>query len=163
LVADRELQNAATWNSGAFQLAALAGPLLAGGLIDLCGGAWPVYASTSALCGIAALQALRLRPSARSNGGGGRFSLASMAAGARPVGRETRVLAAIALDLSAVLLGGATALLPVSQHRLGVGAIGLGALKAAPEVGALLVALVLAHRPPFRRAGPALLLSVAGF
>jgi len=162
LVADRELQNAATWNSGAFQLAALAGPLLAGGLIDLCGGAWPVYATTSALCGIAALQALRLRPAARA-GGGGRFSLASMTAGASHLGREKTVLAAIALDLFAVLLGGAAALLPVYQDRLGVGAIGLGALKAAPEVGALLVALVLAHRPPFQRAGPALLLSVAGF
>jgi MFS family permease len=162
LVTNDELQNAATWNSGAFQFAAVVGPLLAGGMIDLCGAAWPVYGATAGLCAFAALQATRLRPREQASGGG-RFTLAAMTAGAEHLWREKTVLAAIALDLFAVLLGGATALLPVYQEQLGVGAVGLGAMKAAPDVGALLVAVVLAHRPPFRRAGPALLLNVAGF
>jgi hypothetical protein len=87
-----------------------------------------------------------------------------MTAGAGHLWREKTVLAAITLDLFAVLLGGATALMPVyAKDILGVGPVGLGALKAAPFVGAFLMALVLAHRPPFKRAGMSLLLSVAGF
>ena len=78
--------------------------------------------------------------------------------------REKTILAAITLDLFAVLLGGATALMPIyAKDILGVGPDGLGALRAAPYVGAFLMALVLAHRKPIARSGPALLLSVAGF
>jgi len=162
LVADGEFHNAVTWNSGVFQLSATGGPLLAGGLIGVCGVAWPVYAVTAAGCAIAAVSALLLRPRAQQRGDG-RFTLGSMTAGAGHLLREQTVLAAITLDLFAVLLGGATALMPVYAQMLSVGAVGLGALKAAPYVGALLMALLLAHRPPFRRAGWSLLLSVAGF
>src|SRR6187455_2963978 len=92
-------------------------------------------------------------------------SLAGLLAGVRFVWGTELLLAAITLDLFAVLLGGATALLPIfaSGDILDVGAVGLGCLRAAPAVGALLMAVVLAHRPPLRRAGPALLLAVAGF
>jgi MFS family permease len=87
-----------------------------------------------------------------------------MLEGARHVRREKSVLGALVLDLFAVLLGGATALMPVyAKDILRVGPVGLGALKAAPFVGALVTALVLAHRPPFKRAGRTMLLSVAGF
>jgi hypothetical protein len=74
------------------------------------------------------------------------------------------ILATITLDLFAVLLGGATALLPIfARDILEVGPVGLGWLRAAPSLGALLMALALAHRPPLRRAGRTLLWSVAGF
>jgi hypothetical protein len=78
--------------------------------------------------------------------------------------RTPALLGAITLDLFAVLFGGATTLLPiVAQDILRVGPEGLGVLRAAPSVGALCMALLLAHRPPFQRAGHTLLLAVAGF
>jgi hypothetical protein len=68
------------------------------------------------------------------------------------------------LDLFAVLLGGATALLPIyARDIFQVGPIGLGWLRAAPSIGAILIAATLAHRPPFRRPGKALLWTVTGF
>jgi MFS family permease len=74
------------------------------------------------------------------------------------------LVSAITLDLFAVLLGGAVALLPIyATDILHVGPWGLGLLRSAPSVGALLIAVFLAHRPPFRHAGVTLLLCVAGF
>ena len=74
------------------------------------------------------------------------------------------ILAAITLDMFAVLLGGATTLLPIyAKDILHVGPVGLGWLRAAPSIGALAVAFVLTHRPPFKRAGRTLLCAVAGF
>jgi hypothetical protein len=74
------------------------------------------------------------------------------------------ILATITLDLFAVLLGGATALLPIyARDILRIGPTGLGWLRAAPSIGASLMALVIAHRPPMRRAGPTMLWAVAGF
>jgi MFS family permease len=68
------------------------------------------------------------------------------------------------LDLFAVLLGGAVYLLPVfAKDILHVGATGYGWLRAAPSIGAMSMALILAHRPPMRHAGRALLIAVAGF
>ena len=82
----------------------------------------------------------------------------------RFVWRTELLLAAITLDLFAVLLGGATALLPIyATDILHVGAVGLGWLRAAPALGAVVMALWLAHRPPLRRPGVSLLLAVAGF
>ncbi len=78
--------------------------------------------------------------------------------------RRPVILAAITLDLFAVLLGGAVYLLPIyARDILAIGETGLGFLRAAPAVGALLTALILAHRPPMERAGRNMLLAVAGF
>ena len=93
-----------------------------------------------------------------------RLSFESLVAGLTFIRRTKVLLAAITLDMFAVLLGGATALLPVfSTDILHVGPVGLGWLRAAPSIGATLVALVIAHRPPFERAGRTLLWVVAGF
>jgi MFS family permease len=74
------------------------------------------------------------------------------------------VLGSISLDMFAVLLGGATALLPVyAREILRTGPWGLGLLRSAPGVGAAIMAILLAHRPLRGRAGPTLLWSVAGF
>jgi MFS family permease len=85
-------------------------------------------------------------------------------AGLRFIWREKMVLGAISLDLFAVLLGGAVALLPVyAREILSTGPWGLGLLRTAPGVGAAVMAVALAHRPLRGRAGPTLLWSVAGF
>jgi hypothetical protein len=85
-------------------------------------------------------------------------------AGARFVWQTDLILAALTLDLFAVLFGGATALLPLfAEDILHVGPTGLGWLRAAPAIGAVFMGVILAHRPPLRRAGRTLLLAVAGF
>src|SRR5204862_3449136 len=89
---------------------------------------------------------------------------ASLSAGFKFVFASRMILATITLDLFAVLLGGATALLPVyAKDILAVGPTGLGILQAALPVGSLFSALILAHRPPLERAGRTLLWAVAWF
>ena len=91
-------------------------------------------------------------------------TLGALLGGIRFVWRTELLLAAITLDLFAVLLGGCTALLPgYCKEILFVGGTGFGVLRAAPAVGAFVMALVLAHRPPLQRPGRALLWSVAVF
>lgn len=158
--------NAVTWNSAVFQVAAVGGPLIAGAMIDRTGGAWAVYATTGVMCGLFACLAATLRPRAQARPID-RLTFESMTAGLSHLWREKNILAAITLDLFAVLLGGATALFPIYAKELSVPWIEegtrLGMLRAALFVGAALMAWVMAHRPPFRGAGRALLWSVAGF
>jgi len=93
-----------------------------------------------------------------------KMTVQSLAAGLRFVKQDKVILAALTLDLFAVLLGGATALLPIfAKDILQVGPEGLGWLRAAPSVGALLVMLGIAHRRPMQRTGWTLILAVAGF
>lgn len=182
LIVERDVfANAVTWNSGAFHFAATAGPILAGVLLAAFNAAWPVYAITAGACWMFAMSASLLRPSP-SNVVKGPISLGSIVAGAHHVYQEKTILAAITLDLFAVLLGGATSLLPIfAKDILIVGPgdyawlpdfarawllqdeIRYGILRASPFVGAVLMTLVLAHRPPTRKAGPMLLVAVAGF
>jgi hypothetical protein len=90
--------------------------------------------------------------------------LKSLTVGLRFVFAQPILLGALTLDLFSVLLAGAEALLPVfADQILHVGPKGLGILRAAPAAGAVIMAVALAHRPPFRRAGPTLLWAVAGF
>src|SRR4030095_2275114 len=90
--------------------------------------------------------------------------LEELFAGIEFVWKKKVILATLTLDLFAVLLGGAIALLPIfADHILHVGAVGLGWLRAAPSLGALAMAFALAHLPPMRRAGVTLLWAVAGF
>jgi MFS family permease len=157
------LVNAVTWNSSGWQLASVVGPALGGWVIALAGRAAVVYLLT-ALCVLtcAALIAL-IQPRAATHPKEVP-SLPSLLAGIRFVWQTKLILATITLDLFAVLLGGATALLPIfARDILHVGPAALGWLHAAPSLGALLMALIMAHQPPLRRAGRALLASVAGF
>ncbi|HYR59469.1 MAG TPA: MFS transporter, partial [Chthoniobacteraceae bacterium] len=90
--------------------------------------------------------------------------LRDLFSGIRFVWRTKTIFATITLDLFAVLLGGATALLPIFADKiLHVGAFGLGWLRAAPSFGAVMMAFTLAHLPPMRRAGITMLWAVAGF
>jgi MFS family permease len=155
--------SAATWSSSSWQLAAVAGPGLAGLGIALSGGATAVFLAEfgMTLAMIGTLSLIRLRPIALAPKG---TTLSSLLAGAGFVWRTKVIMAAITLDLFAVLFGGAVALLPVyAKDILDVGPTGLGWLRAAPSIGAVAMVILLSHLPPIGRAGPALLWSVAGF
>lgn len=163
LVPRGQVAAAVAWNTSSWQTASVLGPALGGLVIALTGGAARAYvfAAVCSAAVVALVAPLRLRPFARDSAP---VSVRSLLAGLRFVLGTELILATITLDLFAVLLGGATALLPVyARDILRIGPTGLGWLRAAPSVGAFLTAIVLAHRPPLRRAGPALLVSVAGF
>jgi len=148
-------------NSTTWQLSTIAGPAV-GGLVYLL-GAPVVYGSVAALLTAAVLLMLGVKaPPPRKSPES--VSLNSLLEGLRFVFRRRTILGAISLDLFAVLFGGATALLPAyASDILQVGPDGLGLLRAAPGVGAAVVALVLAWRPLTRRVGPAMFWGVALF
>lgn len=163
LVPKHALTNAVTWSSSGWQVANVAGPALGGLVIGLGRGATWAYLIDAACClaVIVTFLAIADRPPVPS---GEALSPASFLAGLRFVGQSRLLLATLTLDLFAVLLGGATALLPIfAKDILHVGPSGMGWLRAAPSAGAFAMALVLAHRPPLRKAGPALLWAVGGF
>jgi MFS family permease len=163
LIPTSAFTNAATWNSSSFQLASVIGPALGGFSIALFGSATGVYI----LSAIAALSCFFLTAAIKPQKTTFKkepISLKSLAAGAEFVWNNQLILAAITLDLFAVLLGGAVALLPVfAKDILHVGPVELGYLQASPSIGALIMAALLVYLPPIRKAGPALLWSVVGF
>ena len=163
LIPTSAFTNAATWNSSSFQLASVIGPALGGFSIALFRNATGVYI----LSAIAALSCFFLTAAIKpqkTNFKKEPISLKTLAAGAEFVWNNQLILAAITLDLFAVLLGGAVALLPVfAKDILHVGPVELGYLQAAPSIGALIMAALLVYLPPIRKAGPALLWSVVGF
>ena len=155
--------NAVAWNSGGWQAADVIGPALGGFLIAWTGSAAWVYL----VCAVAALTFVALLYPIRISGGaptGRRVSWSGLLEGVRFVRGSPVLLAAMSLDLFAVLLGGVVALLPIfAKDILHVGPAGLGWLRAAQSLGAVSTSVAVAHRPPFRRAGPALLSAVTGF
>jgi MFS family permease len=160
----RELYpNAVTWRSSTWQLAEVVGPAI-GGLVYGFGSARAAYGLDAALMGIGLLSLARMRHARERNAPSGESFLESLGTGVRFVRGQPVVLGALTLDLFSVLFGGAVALLPVfAAEILHTGPEGLGILRAAPAMGAVLMSLVLAHRPPLRRAGRTLLVSVALF
>jgi MFS family permease len=154
-------QLVALWTA-VFTAASIVGPVLGGFLYTA--GAGVAYTVAGVLELAAALPILTivyLREPERITA---RPTLATAMEGLHFVRRTPVVLAAISLDLFAVLFGGAVALIaPVAEERLGVGDIGYGFLRAAPGVGAAAMAVVLAVRPVQRRVGPTLLAVVAVF
>lgn len=159
----RELYaNAVAWRTSTWHMAAVAGPA-AGGLLYGFGGAAVAYGVVALLMtiGLFLFAAIRHRvtpvPAEEVPIG------ESIRVGIRFVVREPVLLSAMTLDLFSVLFGGATALLPIFAEMLRVGPQGLGFLRASPAIGSVLMGLVLAHRPPLRRAGFALFASVAVF
>ena len=163
LVSRRDFSKAVTWSSGSFQLSSVAGPAASGALLALTHRAATVYALNTA----ASLLCLTLIGFVRSRhvvAEKEEMTLRSLIAGFKFVFDSKIILGTITLDLFAVLLGGATALLPIyAKDILHVGPRGLGFLQAALPLGSLLCALILAHRPPLQKAGRTLLWAVAGF
>jgi MFS family permease len=161
LVPPAELSEAVAWASGIFEFSTIVGPTLGGFLY-----AWNptlCYATAAALefvgsgflCFVSSARGPRSRQPA---------TLASVFSGVRYIRGHPVILGSISLDLFAVLLGGATALLPAyAKDILGVGAAGLGALRAAPAVGALAMTGLLVLRPIRRRAGRKMFAAVFAF
>ncbi len=154
---------ASSWLSAAWVGCGVVGPALGGFAFDALGASgtfWLIAAlyALSLLC-VTRIAKQPIPPLERGEG-----LLESIAVGVRFVFRNQIIVGSMALDLFAVLFGGAIALLPIfADDILGVGAKGLGLLIAAPSVGALAVMVLSAHHPPMRNAGRNLLLCVAGF
>jgi MFS family permease len=164
LIVPREVfANAVTWNSSVFQVSTIAGPMVGGLLYGVSGSPKLVYGSAMAayLAGAWALSRVH-RPVVAPDEATepARMVLAGM----RYIWQNKLVLGAISLDLFAVLLGGAVALLPVyAREILKVGAPGLGLMRSAPGIGAVLTSVTIAHWPLRRKAGLAMFWCVFGF
>jgi len=162
LVPRELLPNAMTWNSTIFQITAMAGPAL-GGLIVARWGAATSYA-VNICCASLAFLTFSLTVPAHVNTEKSPITWNSLVSGVRFVFGTRILLGLFCLDLFAVLLGGATALLPIfANDLLKVGPEGYGLLRAAPSLGAVIMALITAHLPPWRRAGQVMLCGVAGY
>jgi MFS family permease len=163
LVPVADFRSAVTWRSNAWHIAALLGPALGGRVLVEFRAPAPAYllnAGASAAV-LVLLAAIRPGPAEKATG---RLSLGTLLAGVRFVLDRELLLSAMTLDLFAVLLGGATVLLPIfARDILRVGPSGLGWLRTAPSLGALAMGLLLLYRPPVRHTGRMLLANVAGF
>ena len=161
LVPREILPSAIALNSIAWQAGSVAGPLIGGAAYAL--SVSLPYEASAALYGLSVAAMLLIRPIPRGNAGES-HPLRAVIQGLAYVRDNKIVLGAISLDLFAVLLGGATAMLPVyARDILHVGSEGLGALRAAPAVGAALTALILARRPLRRHVGAKMFACVAVF
>lgn len=160
----RELySNAVTWNSTLWETAAIGGPAV-GGLLYSFSGIRAAYVAdvvlmVVGLCLAIAVSRKPLPPESEEQG-----MIEKIKAGLRFVFNNQVILGALSLDLFAVLFGGAVALLPIfAKDILHAGPIALGLLRAAPSVGALLMAFYITHHPITKNVGVKLLLCVAGF
>jgi MFS family permease len=162
LVPRHLLPQAIAWNSLAFQIGTISGPALAGVLVGRWSAAY-AYGVSLALYLAAVVGLLRVaRPTRPDAQPGSRLTLVKE--GLAYIWNSKVVFGAISLDLFAVLLGGATALLPIyARDILHVGAEGFGLLRTAPAIGAAVVTVALARRPIHRRAGVAMFTCVALF
>jgi MFS family permease len=163
LVPAHYFSRAVAWNASTFQAATILGPAIGGVLYAAAKGPEIVYgtATASALVALAATLRIHSQPLIRP---AQEMSLRAVMAGFAYVWREKVVLGSISLDMFAVLLGGAVALLPVyASEILKTGPWGLGLLRSAPGIGAAMMAIFLAKRPIQRKAGPIMLWCVAGF
>jgi MFS family permease len=166
LVASEHFVNAITWGATVFQIANIAGPAVGGLLYTLplkgrLYGAPLVFMFTlfTGIGFVALIASLHVRPGRMEHRA---ISMDVILAGFRYVWKAKVLLGSISLDLFVVLLGGATALLPIFAHDLlHTGPQGLGALRSAPAVGALIVSIWMTFRPLLRRAGTLMFTGVA--
>jgi MFS family permease len=163
LVPEKHFPNAVAWNASVFQAATILGPAVGGLTYAFFRGPSAVYLAAT-LTSIAALVST-LRIKVRSKPGPEEtVTLKTVFAGFHYIWQQKLILGSISLDMFAVLLGGAVALLPVyAREILNTGPWGLGLLRSAPGVGAAAMAILMAHRPLRGRAGPTMLWCVAGF
>jgi MFS family permease len=154
---------AVSWNSSGFEISSMAGPAIGGLLIGFFQSPTLVYTinAVGQLTFVTLLAGITYK---HSQGQRQPITLQSFSAGFQFVRKQKVVLSAMALDMFGVLLGGATAMMPIyAKDILKVGPRGLGWLMTAPSIGAFSMALLQAHRGPLRKAGRTLLLAVAGF
>ncbi len=163
LVPEEHFENAVAWGASVFQAATILGPTLGGLLYAVAHGPGAVYVLALLSFASAFVAALLIRP-IRKVRVQRRTSLRTLLAGFGYIWQSKIILGSISLDLFAVLLGGAVALLPVyAREILHTGPWGLGLLRSAPGIGAAVTAVMVAHWPLRRRAGVTMLWCVAGF
>ncbi|HLJ36084.1 MAG TPA: MFS transporter [Ktedonobacteraceae bacterium] len=168
-VPERVFENAATWGSSSWQMAAVLGPTLGGLIIALSHSTAWVYLLNvgAALLFVFMVIPIRARQHdvrSHETHEATATTMESLVEGLKFLRSSHVILAAITLDLFAVLLGGATTLLPIyAKDILHVGPTGFGWLRAAPSLGAVCISFCIMHAPPFKKAGRTLLLAVAGF
>ncbi|MGR9185209.1 MFS transporter [Rhizobium leguminosarum] len=161
LVPEEALSNAIAWNSSSWQLAAITGPVLGGLLYGVSATTAYTVAVIFSVLGAALLYMI---PKPVQKTTGETKSWAMILGGFSFIRAEKVVLGAISLDLFAVLLGGATALMPIfARDILTLGPWGLGLLRAAPGLGAIVMAVLLAAYPLKHRAGIYMFIGVALF
>src|SRR5579871_3796603 len=163
LVRDEHFPNAVAWNGSIFQTATIMGPSVGGLVYALARGPIAVYGAAVAAGLVSIILILRVQivspPRKRDP-----LNAKTVLAGFDYIWRQKLILGSISLDLFAVLLGGAVALLPAyASDILKTGPWGLGILRSAPGVGAAIMAMLLAYYPLRRRAGATMLWCVAGF
>jgi MFS family permease len=162
IIPKKHYANAGIWSSSAWHLGAVVGPLLGGFIIALSGFSTSLVI-VFVLILISFIALLRI-PKQAIHSNGKEPVMKSLGEGLRFVFSTQAILAALSLDMFAVLFGGATALLPVyADDILKVGEIGFGWLRAAPALGAIIMSAFLAFIPLKTKAGPKLLWSIAGF
>jgi MFS family permease len=155
------IARATAWSVSANQTAQVAGPLVGGLLVGLGTGVGYAGAAALFLLASASMTLVRMAPVARAREP---VTVEAVLSGLLFIRRQPVLLGTMTLDLLAVLLGGATALLPVfARDVLQTGPWGLGLLRSAPAAGALVTSVVLAHRPPARRVGTTLVASILVF
>jgi len=160
---EEHFPNAVAWAASIMQGAMVLGPMVGGLVYGWTGSPKAVYAGSAAgsLTGLVLVSMIRVKVAQRPRG---TARLSVVMEGLRYIWREKLVLGAISLDLFAVLLGGAVALLPIyAREILKVGPAGLGMLRSGPGAGAVIMAIVVAHWPMKKHAGAAMLWCVAGF
>ena len=164
LVPASQFSKAVAWNSSIFQMGTMIGPALGGVILGKTNDFALVLFLVAAARAVALIGILLLRPRPQKREAGGRSAQEEIWEGLKFVWRHKPILGAISLDLFAVLLGGVTYILPVfAEDILKVGATGLGFLRSAEALGAITMAMILAHAPPMRHAGRNMLLAVTGF
>ncbi len=163
LVPEKHFPNAVAWASTIFQGAAILGPAMGGIIYAFFRGPAAVYVLAVIMAIAAVICTLRIKTQAKARAREP-ITTSTVLAGLRYIWREKVILGSISLDLFAVFLGGAVALLPVyAREILLTGPWGLGLLRTAPGVGAATMAIFLAHRPIRRKVGAIMLWCVAGF
>ncbi len=163
LVPKEVLPNAITWNTSTWQTGAVSGPAI-GGLLYGFAGATVTYSTILAFWIAAIFLILPISRKPKPEVTDEQSLTEKLTAGLRFVFKKKVILGAISLDLFAVLFGGAVALLPIfAGEILNVGPQGLGALRAAPSVGAVIMAIFMTRRPLTGNAGRNLLIGVFGF
>jgi MFS family permease len=155
--------NSSTWNSTVWHIAAVGGPAT-GGLIYGFAGKQAAYGVVVFFVVLSFILFMQLAKYRNQHNLKGEPLLQSLSTGIKFVFRNQVILGALSLDMFAVLFGGAVAMLPVfASEILFVGPQGLGFLRAAPAFGAIIMALILAYRPPLKKAGVYLLSMVGVF
>ena len=163
LVPEEHFANAVAWNATIFQAATILGPSFGGLVYAAFHGPSAVYAIAAVTAFAAMISTFRIKPEVKARAREP-MSVKTLFAGLHFIRNNKLILGAISLDLFAVMLGGAVALLPVyAREILHTGPWGLGLLRTAPGAGAALMALILAHWPLSGKSGPKLLWAVAGF